>query len=201
MAREFAAQCGVVVNGDALDKLGGFAELTLNWNRIVNLTSAKTPQNFLAEHIVDGLAVAGLIPSGRAADLGSGAGIPGLVLAIVDGERECLLIEPRAKRARFLRQVAIELALPNVEVVNLRAQEHRAEVPYPTIICRAFGTLKAFVDAAEHLGDSSTQLFALKGDRARFETELSELDGWEYEVTELAHPRAHRRSLVSLRRF
>lgn len=104
------------------EKLAAYAELVLRWNRFANLTGAPDAPSFVRKFIADALAIAPFVQGERVADLGSGAGLPGVVLAILAPARQAVLVEARARRARFLRQVSIELGLENVEVVGTRSR-------------------------------------------------------------------------------
>ena len=106
---------GISLTERQFDQLCSYAELVGKWQRLASLTSASTPANFASEHIVDCLSVRPYISGPRVVDVGSGAGLPGLVLAIALPQLSFTLLEPRNKRVRFLTQARIELELSNVE--------------------------------------------------------------------------------------
>lgn len=144
-------------------KLVAYVELVVRWNRFANLTGAQAADEFAGKFIADALAVAAHVKGPLVADLGSGSGLPGLVLAILRPDWQVALVEARARRARFLQQVRIELALPNVEVVQSRIEHWYPEVLPDTIVCQAVGSLAMILSLTAHLQTPSSQILALKG--------------------------------------
>jgi 16S rRNA (guanine527-N7)-methyltransferase len=122
----------------AVGSLARFAELLIRWNRVYNLTGPIRDVGELVDrHLVESLALRPLLRGERVADVGSGGGLPGMPLAIAEPGRSFTLIESRAKRVRFLRHVAMELELGNVEVAHGRAELLRPERPFDTVLARA----------------------------------------------------------------
>jgi 16S rRNA (guanine527-N7)-methyltransferase len=121
-----------------LQKLARFVELLIRWNRVYNLTGPiRDLDDLVDRHLVESLALRSLLRGERVADVGSGAGLPGMPLAIAEPARAFTLIESRAKRVRFLRHVALELGLGNVEVAHGRAELLRPDRPFDTVLARA----------------------------------------------------------------
>jgi len=143
--------------------LEAYGTLVGRWQHVTNLTGARDAAQFAREHVVDCLALAPHLATGRVLDVGSGAGLPGIVIAIVRPDLALTLLEPRARRARFLTQVSIELALPNVDVVCARAETYRSPGAYDYVVSRAFGSLAAFVAAVLPQRSRRTTLIAMKG--------------------------------------
>ena len=143
--------------------LARYVDLVFKWNRISNLTGVETPHEFITRHLTDCLAVVPFIRGTRLADIGSGAGLPGLVIACVRPEFEIDLLEPRGKRARFLRQVQIDLGLANVHVSESRVEAWRPTLPPDTLVCRALTSLHDFVALTRKLQAEGTRLLAMKG--------------------------------------
>ncbi len=114
-----------------------FLELLQRWNRVYNLTGIRDTAQLVDRHLVESLALRPLLKGTRIADVGSGAGLPGLPLAIVEPARAFTLIESRAKRVRFLRHVVGELELGNVVVAHSRAEHLRPDHPFDTVLARA----------------------------------------------------------------
>ena len=115
------------------------------------------------KHLLDSLAVRAHLRGLAVADVGSGAGFPGLPLAIADPDRRFTLVESTGKKAKFLSHVVARLELPNVEVVPLRAESYKPPRPFDSVIARALGPLAEFVRVAGHLAARSGRLLAMKG--------------------------------------
>jgi len=156
---------------------GLLAELA-DWNTRVNLTAIRDPVEAVNKHILDSLAVLPHLRGLTVADVGSGAGFPGLPLAIADPDRRFCLIESTGKKARFLSHVIARLELPNVEVAAVRAESYRPRQPFDSVISRALGSLAEFVRVAGHLSGRGGRLLAMKGKVP--ETEIQALPaGWK----------------------
>ncbi len=143
--------------------LARYSELVIKWNRVANLTGVRRATDFARKFVVDALAVRPFVDGRQVADLGSGAGLPGMVLAIVMPDTVFHLVEPRARRARFLAQARIELNLPNVEVHCARIEDWTPEAPVDAIICQAVGALDYVLRMTRDLQGGQTRILALKG--------------------------------------
>lgn len=174
-----AAELGLGLPEPTLRRLLGYLDLMRKWNAVYNLTAIRDPRQMLIQHLLDSLSI---LPALRArvdldraivADVGSGAGLPGLPLAIVHPGVRLVSIEPIGKKTAFQRQVCAELALTNVEVVTARAETLKRRTDLVT--CRAFASLVDFVDAAAGLTGPATLLVAMKGQRRGIDAELDEL--------------------------
>ncbi len=172
--------------------------LVARWNRIDNLTAIRDPRAMLAQHLLDSLSVAPHLRGRRLVDVGSGAGFPGLPLAILHPDWPVVLLDAAAKRVRFLRQAVLELGLDNVTVVQARVADWTPPAPADEVISRAFAPLDRFVAGARHLLAPGGRLLAMKG--AVPAAELSALPrGIAYTVTPLTVPGLPaRRHLISL---
>jgi 16S rRNA (guanine527-N7)-methyltransferase len=137
------------------------AELA-RWNERLNLT-AIAPEHMLTHHLLDSLAVAGELSGTRIADAGTGAGFPGLPLALVNPARQFTLIDATAKKLRFVSHMVQELALANVEVVHARVERLPGAPTFDCVLARAFAPLPKLLAAVAPLCTAATRVLALKG--------------------------------------
>ena len=159
------------------DQLLAYVALLAKWNRSYNLTAIREPLAMVSHHLLDSLAVLPHLPlpegGARLADVGAGAGLPGIPLALARPQWRVTLIESNQKKAAFLRQAGIELGLVNVEVHEGRAEAWQPEQRFALVISRAFAELAAFVAACRHLLAPAGVFAAMKGKRP--EAELKRL--------------------------
>ncbi|GKS70400.1 16S rRNA m(7)G-527 methyltransferase [Nitrosomonas sp. PY1] len=125
------------------------------WNRTYNLTAAKTPHEIFQQHIMDSLSVLPHIPGPYVIDVGSGAGFPGMLLALARPDWQISLIEANQKKATFLRQVKIELMLANLEIIAARVEHFHPKQETNSIISRAFANLWDFISISQHLSGAN----------------------------------------------
>lgn len=150
---------------DALSqRLLDYLTLLDKWNRVFNLTAVVNPREQISKHLLDSLAVAPYLLPGALLDVGSGGGLPGIPLAILEPERPVTLLDSNHKKTRFLQQAKLELGLGNVTVVNARAETPLANGPFDNVVCRAFGSLQEFVALTDHCLAPGGQWLAMKGD-------------------------------------
>ena len=148
------------------DQLIAYLTLLAKWNRSYNLTAIREPHAMVSHHLLDSLAVLPHLPlgeKGRLADAGTGAGLPGIPLALARPHWHVALIESNQKKAAFLRQASIELGMKNVEVHEGRVEEWHPASLFAVVISRAFAELAEFVAACRHLLDAGGTLAAMKG--------------------------------------
>lgn len=174
--RAGAAQIGVDLDVAQADRLVAFAALLQRWNRVHNLTALDSPQRLLSHHLLDSLVMvpelqrvfAACRPEGEAArvlDVGSGAGLPGLVVAVALPQIQVTVLDAVQKKTAFLTQVRVELGLSNVDVVHARVEQfaHRPPQPFPVIVSRAFASLADFIRVTEPLLTDHGIWLAMKG--------------------------------------
>lgn len=163
-------------------RLKQFTEILLEWNKIHNLTGAKTPLE-VENNIEDSLYPTTFIkrPS-SILDVGTGAGFPGLLLAIAYPDVKVVLCEPRKKRASFLKYVAMELNLSNVEVAKNRVEEYLSE-PFGLISSRAVTDTKMLLELTKHLQTKETQYLFYKGTNLFYELKSIDLE-LDYDIIE-----------------
>ena len=155
----------------ACERLLDYVALLVKWNRTYNLTAIRDPLAMVGHHLLDSLSVLPHLPPHlslpaarpRIADAGSGAGLPGIPLAIARPDWHVALAESSQKKAAFLRQAAIELALDNVEVHEGRVEAWRPQPLFDLVISRAFAALAEFIAACRHLVAPGGVLAAMKG--------------------------------------
>ena len=152
------------------EKFKTFTNLLLEWNKIHNLTGAKTTAE-IEENITDSIYPCEFIDRPNSIlDVGTGAGFPGLILAIAYPDARVVLCEPRKKRASFLKYVAMELALDNVSVIKKRVEDYQDE-PFELITSRAVTNTKMLLELTNHLKLSSTRYLFYKGEQVFNEIE------------------------------
>lgn len=149
------------LGGDQL--LMGFVTELMNWNRVYNLTSVRKPTDIVTRHILDSLSILDHLHGDRILDVGTGAGLPGIPLAIACPEREFVLLDSSSKKLRFVQQTLGILKLDNVTLENARVDEYRPENLFDTIVCRAFSDLPDFYRNTAHLCNSGGCMLAMKG--------------------------------------
>ena len=140
-----------------------YLALIVKWNQVHNLTAVREPEKMLTQHLLDSLAVVPHISGPRVADVGSGAGLPGIPLALARLDWSVVLIESNHKKAAFLQQARIELKLENIEIVTERVEHYRPANFFDVVISRAFSDLSEFVTLAGHLCANKGRLAAMKG--------------------------------------
>lgn len=164
------------LDADVRERLLQYVALLAKWNRTYNLTAIRDPVAMVSHHLLDSLSVLPHLPvptSAALADAGSGAGLPGIPLALARAQWHMTLVESNQKKCAFLRQAVIELALNNVHVLERRVEDWRPAMPLALVISRAFTRLSQFVAACRHLVAPGGCLAAMKGKEPR--DELDEL--------------------------
>jgi len=153
----------VAVDDSARDRLIHYLRILSRWNRAYNLTAVRDPVKMVPRHLLDSLAVLPYLQGQHCLDVGSGAGLPGLVLAVARPELSWVLLDSSAKKCRFLTHTRIALALPNVRVERSRVEDFHPGTRFSTIISRALSNLAKFVAGAEGLLAPGGRLLAMKG--------------------------------------
>ncbi len=155
---------------EAKKKLIQFLSLLTKWNNTYNLTAITEPEKMVTHHLLDSLAIQKFLQGHRIIDVGTGAGLPGIPLAIVNTEKHIVLLDSLTKRTTFLQQACYQLKLENVEVINCRVQDYQPELKFDQIITRAYATLPEMLKNTQHLAAETAQFLAMKG--ANFQEEL-----------------------------
>jgi 16S rRNA (guanine527-N7)-methyltransferase len=154
---------GRALSASETGQFQAYLALLERWNAAYNLTAIRDPVEMVTRHLLDSLSVTKFVGQGPLLDAGTGAGLPGVPLAILRPELEVSLLDSAGKKIRFLRQVKRELGLPNIHPVQARLEEHVPEEPYRAIISRAFSSLLDFANSSRHLMTGETHLLAMKG--------------------------------------
>ena len=154
---------GLALPLDAQQKLLAYAALLYKWNRTYSLTALREQDKAVSHHLLDSLAVLPFVPAGALLDVGSGGGMPGIPLAIARPELRVTLLDSNSKKAAFLKQAAIELALPNISVHCGRVEQYHPQGCFSAITSRAFSELADFVRLTRHLPCADGRWLAMKG--------------------------------------
>lgn len=153
----------MTVPAGAQDKLLAYVELLAKWNKTYNLTAIREPQRMISHHLLDSLAVVPHLREGTLADVGTGAGLPGIPVAIVEPGRRVTLNDASQKKTAFLRQALIELGIKNADVHAGRVEAWQPRPGFDCVISRGFAGLGRFIAACRHLVAPGGMLVAMKG--------------------------------------
>lgn len=156
-------QLGLDVTPEVQHKLLTYLELLQKWNRVYNLTAIRQPEQMVMGHLLDSLAVLPHLWPGRWLDVGCGAGLPGLILALMRPEWTFALLDSNSKKTSFVQQAKIELELRNVSIYCARVETWQADEKFDGIISRAFAETAKFVMLTRHLLDQEGRWVAMKG--------------------------------------
>jgi 16S rRNA (guanine527-N7)-methyltransferase len=157
------AALGLKLPSRAVADLLRYTSLLEKWNRVYNLTAIRERSRLVSHHLLDSLAVVPLLPAGRLVDVGSGAGLPGIPLAIARPESAVTLLDSNHKKGAFLRQAVLELGLENIQVTIARAEEWEPAQRFDVAVSRAFSDLSGFIEASAHLLKPDGVFAAMKG--------------------------------------
>lgn len=147
-------------------QLVDYLQLLQRWNRVFNLTAIRDPNDMVWGHILDSLSVSAYLHGSRILDVGTGAGLPGIPLALTQPDKQFVLLDSNGKKTRFLTQVVYELGIPNVEIVHARCEDFvipQNTTGFTTIISRAFSSIAVMLLYTQHLISHDGQFLAMKG--------------------------------------
>ncbi len=144
-------------------RLVAFIRLLEKWNRQYNLTAVRDPEQMIPRHLLDSLSVLPFLKGTRVLDIGTGAGLPGIPLALARPDLHFTLLDSNAKKLTFVRQALHELQIGNVSVVQARAEKFQPPEKFDTLMARAFASLAEIVSVSAHLFAPGARLLALKG--------------------------------------
>ncbi len=158
-----AAALGIALTRNQIERMLAFLELLARWNRTYNLTAVRDPDEQLSRHLLDSLAIRPFLFGGAVLDLGTGAGLPGLPLALCDPDRRYSLLDSSGKKIRFVRHAVMEFGLTQVEAVHSRIESYRPGRKFSTIVTRAVAEIAAIHLLAAPLLDRPGRLLIMKG--------------------------------------
>ncbi|TEW43499.1 16S rRNA (guanine(527)-N(7))-methyltransferase RsmG [Psychromonas algicola] len=168
------AQTDLNITNEQASQLVQLVELLVKWNKAYNLTSVRDPSQMLVKHIMDSIVVSPHLEGNSFIDVGTGPGLPGLPLAILNPDKHFVLLDSLGKRLRFIRQAILSLGLKNVEIVQSRVEEYKPEIGFDCVLSRAFASLEDMLSWCHHLPNEDGHFLALKGQYP--ESEILNLD-------------------------
>lgn len=153
----------LTISDQQVEQLMLYLQLLVKWNRAYNLSAIREPLEMVKLHLLDSLAIAGHLTGTRLIDVGTGAGLPGVPLAIIYPDKHFTLLDSVGKKARFLVQVQQSLALTNLQVENCRVETFQPEALFDGVISRAFSSLRDMTEKCHHLLIPGGHFWAMKG--------------------------------------
>jgi len=156
-------EAGIELSDAIRQKLLDYLSLIHKWNKVHNLTAVRDPEDMVTLHLLDSLSVLPHIKARRLLDVGSGAGLPGIPLALCLPQLQVTVMDSSHKKASFLRQVKVELGIANLEVVCGRVEQYHPDVLFDIVISRAFSGLAEFISLTRHLCAPDGVWMAMKG--------------------------------------
>lgn len=153
----------IILDAKKIDKLAQYLTLLQTWNKAFNLTNITEPRDMVYLHIVDSLVIAPYLHGTHFLDVGSGAGLPGIPLAIMHPEQQWTMLDKNNKKTRFMTQAIAELKLTNAKAAHSRCEDFQPEQCFDSILSRAFGSLHLFVETTKHLLCDNGIFIAMKG--------------------------------------
>ncbi|MBZ9613264.1 16S rRNA (guanine(527)-N(7))-methyltransferase RsmG [Rheinheimera maricola] len=161
--RALVKQTELKLTENQLQQCITYVQLLDKWNSAYNLTSVRDPKEMLVKHVMDSLVVAPFLAGQRFIDVGTGPGLPGVLLAIYYPEKHFTLLDSLGKRIRFLNQVKLQLKLANIQPIQSRVENHQPETGYDGVISRAFASINDMLTWCKHLPKQNGRFFAMKG--------------------------------------
>ncbi|GAB1622263.1 16S rRNA (guanine(527)-N(7))-methyltransferase RsmG [Agarivorans albus] len=157
------AQTSLQLSELQISQLVSLVEQLDKWNKAYNLTSVRDPMEMMVKHILDSLVVSPYLQGERFIDVGTGPGLPGLPLAIINPDKQFVLLDSLGKRITFIRQVCHLLKLDNVTAVQSRVENYQQNLDFDGVISRAFASLEDMLNWCSHLPANNGKFYALKG--------------------------------------
>ena len=164
--KQGSQKLGLDLSEEALNLLLKYQDALVLWNKAYNLTAIRDPKEMLVKHLLDSLSILNDLPAGRLLDIGTGGGMPGMIIALCQPDRECVLLDANGKKIRFLKQFIADLKLKNVIAVQTRVENEDSinELgQFDVITSRAFASLTDFVDASKPYMHEQSIIASMKG--------------------------------------
>ena len=156
-------QLNLELEANVVGRLLGYADFLLKWNKTYNLTAIRDSHGVIVKHLLDSLSVLPFCPHGSVLDIGAGAGLPSVVLAVANPDLSVTAIDSNSKKTRFLQQCVYHLKLTNLRVLHQRAENLSPDDPYDFVVSRAFASLEDFFQVAMPVTKPSGLILAMKG--------------------------------------
>ena len=157
---------GLSVSPDKIEQLVAYVDLLEKWNRAYNLTAIRDRREIVDRHLIESLSIAPFLSGDSRVDVGTGAGLPGIPLAIIEPGVHYVLLDSNGKKTRFLSEVKRALALTNINVETTRVESWRQGRHFDAVVTRAFADLGTTLERVDHLMGSQGMLFAMKTESA-----------------------------------
>ena len=207
LRKKISAGCdelGQRADDQQIDRFATLLTELEHWSARVNLTAIRSIDKMISGHLLDSLAIRQFLHGDSIIDIGTGAGFPGLPLAIAEPSRTFVLLDSNGKKISFVQHIVSKLGLQNVRAVRARAEDYAAEDTFDTVIARALATIPRIIELGGHLTGKKGVLLALKGRYPAEELEQVEqlADPWNWKVEKISIPglEQHSRHLVRLDR-
>ncbi len=171
----------ISLSADKQNTLMGFLQMLVKWNRVYNLSAINEPEQMVILHLLDSLAVLPFLHGERCIDVGTGAGLPGIPLAIAAPDIDFALLDSNSKKTRFIQQACIELGLKNVLPLHERVEKYQPAQKFDTVTARAFTAMPDLLSKTRHLLNEGGKLLAMKSK----ETEAISRDDYQFNSAEM----------------
>lgn len=189
--KQGSQKLGLELSEEALNLLLKYQDALVLWNKAYNLTAIRDPKEMLVKHLLDSLSILNDLPSGRLLDIGTGGGMPGMIIALCQPDRQCVLLDSNGKKIRFLKQFIADLKLKNVIAVQTRVENEdmiQELGQFDVITSRAFASLTDFITASTPYMNESSVIASMKGLVPTDEIELHK-NQFSCKIIELKVPR------------
>ena len=189
--KQGSQKLGLELSEEALNLLLKYQDALVLWNKAYNLTAIRDPKEMLVKHLLDSLSILNDLPAGRLLDIGTGGGMPGMIIALCQPDRQCVLLDSNGKKIRFLKQFIADLKLKNVIAVQTRVENEdmiQELGQFDVITSRAFASLTDFITASTPYMSESSVIASMKGLVPTDEIELHK-NQFSCKIIELKVPR------------